>query len=167
MEIRPLTADDASAYRTVRLRGLRAHPEAFTSSYEEVAQQPLQASQARLASQNNAFWGAFQGPELYGTVGLERESRAKVMHRGKVVGMYVMSEATGQGIGLQLLEALLAHSRQQGLESLVLTVTDSNEAARRLYERCGFRSFGIEPRAIKVGTQYYGKNHMVLDLTQA
>ena len=165
MEIRPLTADDASAYRTVRLRGLREHPEAFTSSYEEVAQQPLQASQARLASQHNAFWGAFQGPELYGTVGLEREGRAKVRHRAKVVGMYVVPEATGRGIGLQLLQALLERARAEGLESLVLTVTDGNEAARRLYERCGFRSFGIEPRAIKVGPAYHAKNHMVLDLT--
>jgi ribosomal protein S18 acetylase RimI-like enzyme len=167
LQIRRLAAADAAAYRVLRLRGLRDHPEAFTSSYEEDSRQTVQAMETRLSSPRNSFWGAFRGMELCGAVGMERESRAKVMHRGKVVGMYVMQEATGQGIGLQLLEALLAHSRQQGLESLVLTVTDSNEAARRLYERCGFRSFGIEPRAIKVGTQYYGKNHMVLDLTQA
>ena len=165
MDIRPLTPADASAYRTVRLRGLREHPEAFTSSHEEVAQQPLQDSEARLASRHIRFWGAFQGPELYGTVGLEREGRTKVLHRAKVVGMYVVPEATGQGVGAQLLQALLAHCRAEGLESLVLTVTDSNEPARRLYERWGFRSFGIEPRAIKVGPSYYAKNHMVLDLT--
>ena len=165
MEIRPLAPADASAYRSLRLRGLREHPEAFTSSYEEVAQQPLQSSESRLASAHNRFWGAFQGSELCGAVGLEREGRAKVLHRAKVVGMYVAPEATGQGVGLRLLQALLAHSRAAGLESLVLTVTDGNDAARRLYERCGFRSFGIEPRAIKVGPDYYAKNHMVLHLT--
>lgn len=165
--IRPLVAADAVSYRAFRLRGLREHPEAFTSSYEEDSQKPPEAMETRLSSQKNRFWGAFRGNELCGAIGLEREGRAKVQHRAKVVGMYVAPEATGHGIGAQLLQALVAHSRTQGLESLVLTVTDNNGGARRLYERCGFRSFGIEPRAIKVGTQYYGKNHMVLDLTQA
>ncbi|MDB5858439.1 MAG: family N-acetyltransferase [Ramlibacter sp.] len=167
MEIRSLTPADATAYRSLRLRGLREHPEAFTSSYEEDVQQPLQVAELRLASQRTSFWGAFQGRELCGAVGLEREGRAKVLHRAKVIGMYVVPEATGQGVGAQLLQALLARSRAEGLESLVLTVTEGNEAARRLYERCGFRSFGIEPRAIKVGPACYAKNHMVLDLTSS
>jgi RimJ/RimL family protein N-acetyltransferase len=165
MEIRPLTPTDAAAYRAVRLRGLREHPEAFTSSFEEDAQQPLQVAEVRLGSRRTSFWGAFRGRELHGTVGLEREGRAKVLHRAKVVGMYVVPEATGQGVGARLMHALLSCARTEGLESLVLTVTEGNEAARRLYERCGFRSFGIEPRAIKVGPIYYAKNHMVLDLT--
>jgi RimJ/RimL family protein N-acetyltransferase len=167
VEIRLLGTADAPAYRSLRLRGLREHPEAFTSSYEEDAQHPLQVAQARLDSQRTRFWGAFQDRELCGAVGLEREGRAKVLHRAKVVGMYVVPEAKGQGVGARLLQALLAHSRTEGLESLVLTVTEGNEAARRLYERCGFRSFGIEPRAIKIGPIHYAKNHMVLDLTSS
>jgi RimJ/RimL family protein N-acetyltransferase len=165
LEIRPLAAPDAPAYRALRLRGLREHPEAFTSSYEEDAQQPLQVSEARLAATRQSFWGAFRGPELHGVVGLERETRAKNRHKARVVGMYVAPEAAGQGVGAALLQALLARCRAEGLESLVLTVTEGSEAARRLYERCGFRSFGIEPRALKVGPEYYAKNHMVLDLT--
>jgi RimJ/RimL family protein N-acetyltransferase len=165
LEIRMLAAADAAAYRALRLRGLREHPEAFTSSYEEDAQQPLQVSELRLSSRRISFWGAFRGDALCGAVGLEREGRAKVLHRGKVVGMYVAPEAAKQGVGARLLQALLARARSEGLQSLVLTVTDSNAGARRLYERCGFRSFGIEPRAIKVGPEYYAKNHMVLDLT--
>ena len=43
----------------------------------------------------------------------------------------------------------------------MLTVTHSNEPARLLYESEGFRSFGIEPRAIRVGDRYYDKDHMV------
>ena len=164
LEIRPLAASDAAAYRELRLRGLREHPEAFTSSYEEDVQKPVEVTEARLASARQSFWGAFRGKELCGAVGMEREGRAKVRHRAKVVGMYVAPEATGQGVGAQLLQALLAQARAEGLQSLVLTVTDSNDGARRLYERCGFRSFGIEPRAIQVGSSYYAKNHMVLAL---
>jgi ribosomal protein S18 acetylase RimI-like enzyme len=167
LQIRPLVSADAAIYRALRLRGLREHPEAFTSSYEEDSQQALQVMEVRLSSNRTSFWGAFRGRELFGAVGLEREGRAKVLHRAKVVGMYVAPEAAGQGIGAQLLQALLARARAEGLESLVLTVTEGNDGARRLYERCGFRSFGIEPRAIKVGPDYFAKNHMVLDLTSS
>jgi RimJ/RimL family protein N-acetyltransferase len=167
MQIRRLTPQDATAYRALRLRALREHPEAFTSSYEEDAQVPLQVAAARLDSNAFAFWGAAEGGELYGVVGLERELRAKSRHKGIVIGMYVAAEAAGQGVGRALLEALLAHARAEGLGSLVLTVTEGNEPARRLYERAGFRSFGIEPDAVRVQGRSHAKNHMHLDLREA
>ena len=167
MQIRRLAAPDAPAYRALRLRALREHPEAFTSSHEEDAQQPLQVSEARLASALQAFWGAFQARELYGVVGLERETRAKNRHKATVVGMYVAPEVAHQGVGRALLNALLAHARGEGLASLVLTVTEGNAHAQRLYEASGFRSFGIEPDAIRVHGRSFAKNHMHLDLTHA
>ena len=45
-------------------------------------------------------------------------------------------------------------------------MTQTNDAARTLYESEGFRSFGIEPRAIRVAGRYYDKNHMVRFLNQ-
>jgi ribosomal protein S18 acetylase RimI-like enzyme len=76
--------------------------------------------------------------------------------------MYVASEFVRQGIARALLRHVIAEARRDdGLEQRVLTVTDSNVGARRLYESEGFRSFGVEPRAIRVGTRYYDKNHMV------
>lgn len=165
--IRPLAPADAAAYRALRLRGLREHPEAFTSSHEEDVQQPLQVAEARLASARVTFWGAFRGGELYGIVGLDREPRAKNRHKATVVGMYVAPEASGQCFGAKLLDALIAQARAEGLESLLLTVTEGNDTAQRLYERAGFRSFGTEPRAIRVDGRYYGKNHMILQLEPA
>lgn len=165
MQVRLLTSADAASYRSLRLRGLREHPQAFTSSYEEDVQQPLQVAEARLASPRQSFWGAFQGSELYGVVGLERETRLKNRHKAWVVGMYVAPAVAGQGVGRALLQALLAQCRQEGLQSLVLTVTEGNEHARRLYEAAGFRSFGTEPRAIRVGDRYFGKTYMALDPT--
>jgi ribosomal protein S18 acetylase RimI-like enzyme len=167
MEIRRLAPADGPAYRALRLRALREHPDAFTSSYEEDVQQPLQVSFARLASPLYAFWGALQGDELYGMVGLEHEQRAKNRHKGSVIGMYVTPEVTGQGVGRALLQALLAHARGAGIASLVLTVTEGNAHAWRLYTGAGFRSFGIEPDAIRVEGQPFAKNHMHLDLSQA
>lgn len=165
MLVRPLTPADATLYRALRLRALREHPDAFTSSWEEDRDWPLEAAAARLAK--HAFWGAYQSSELYGIVGLERESRLKNRHKATVVGMYVAPEAAGRGVGRALLDALLAHARGAGMESLVLTVTQGNPAATHLYERAGFRSFGVEPDAIRIDGRPYAKNHMHLDLGHA
>ncbi|TWO70904.1 GNAT family N-acetyltransferase [Caenimonas sedimenti] len=167
VEIRLLAPPDAAAYRALRLRALREHPDAFTSSHDEDERLPLSTSAERLASSRITFWGAFLRSELCGMVGLERETRAKNRHKATVVAMYVAPEAAGHGIGASLLAALIAECRAEGIESLVLTVTDGNDKPRALYEKAGFRSFGVEPRAIKVGGTAYAKNHMHLDLSHS
>lgn len=165
MLVRMLGPADATLYRSLRLRALREHPDAFTSSYAEERERPVEAAAQRLA--NHAFWGAYRHAELWGMVGLEREPRARNRHKATVMGMYVAPEARGQGVGRALLDALLRHARANGVESLVLTVTEGNTAAQRLYEALGFRSFGVEPDAVRVDGRSHAKNHMHLDLRGA
>lgn len=166
MEIRRLAPDDAPAYRALRIRALGEYPEAFTSSYEEEVDRPVEDTGKRLANPNLIFWGVWDGEDLAGMVGLERETRAKNRHKATVIGMYVAMEHAGVGLGRRMFDVLVAEARREGIELLVLTVTEGNGPATALYESVGFRSFGIEPKAIKVDGRYYGKNHMVLDLTQ-
>jgi ribosomal protein S18 acetylase RimI-like enzyme len=161
--VRRLVPADADVYRALRLRGLAEHPDAFTSSVEAEAAKPLAVTESRLAPDGpDKVYGAFVNGSLAGVAGYSREPRAKNRHKAFVFGMYVASEFVRQGIARALLRHVIAEARRDdGLEQLVLTVTDSNVGARRLYESEGFRSFGVEPRAIRVGTRYYDKNHMV------
>jgi len=165
MDIRRLGIEDAADYRTLRLRSFMEHPEAFTTSYHELERQTLAETEKRMAMPHLKFWGAFKDGVLCGYVGLDRESRAKSHHKATLVGMYVAPEFAGRGIGRALVEALVHEARADGLELVVLTVTEGNAKAEKLYEKCGFRSFGIEPRAIKVDGRAYAKNHMALQLT--
>lgn len=165
MDIRRLTAADAPEYRAVRLRSLKDHPEAFTSSFEEDELQPVDAARERLASTVCKFWGAFDSGKLCGTIGLDPQTRLKNRHKATVVGMYVVPEAAGRGVGRRLVDVLVADARASGLELLVLTVTEGNSSAIKLYERCGFKSFGVEPKAIKVDGRSHAKNHMYLQLS--
>lgn len=166
--VRRLTPADADAYRELRLRALREHPAAFTSSYEEDVRKPAAAWSQRLAGADDADeWvlGAFDDDTLVGLAGLAREARAKSRHKATVFGMYVAAEATGRGIGRALLAELVARARQRvGLTQLVLTVTRDNDGARELYAAAGFRTFGVEPRAVRVGDAWHDKEHMILFL---
>lgn len=165
MEIRRLQPEDAHAYRALRLRALREHPEAFTSSYEEESAKLASHTEQRLKG-HGMFWGAFFDGELGGMVGLDREQRVKNRHKATVVGMYVAPQWSRRGAGQALMKALLAEAHRAGIEMLVLTVTHGNDGAAALYRRVGFTSFGVEPGAIKVDGVPYGKEHMFLVLNQ-
>lgn len=167
--IRLLAPMDAIAYRALRLRALRAHPEAFTSSFEEEDLRPLSWSETRLRLDpqrpHDFFLGAFQNAMLVGMVGLQGRYRAKERHNASVVGMFVAPEAGGQGLGRALLQDLLARARAlPALEQLDLTVTHGNDRAQAIYAQCGFSVFGVLPRAIKVDGRYFAKVHMALRL---
>ncbi len=164
MIIRRLTEDDVAAFRSLRLRALQEHPEAFGRSYEEAVAEPIERMAARLQStpDGNFTLGAFDH-ELVGIVAFVREQGAKMRHKGGIYSMYVARDAQGQGIGRALLEQALAEARQQpGLEQIMLTVVSTNGAARQLYESLGFKTYGVEPRALKVGEQYFDEDLMIL-----
>ena len=166
--VRRLVPSDATPYRELRLRGLREHPDAFTSSYEEEIGQPTSKIAARLdpsANAMHAMYGAFVDGVLVGVVGIARENRAKNRHKATLIGMYVAGEMTGRGIGRALLQHALDEARRQpGLERLVLTVTQGNRAARELYAAFGFETFGVEADAIRIGDERYAKEHMAMSL---
>ncbi|MEO7401087.1 MAG: GNAT family N-acetyltransferase [Polaromonas sp.] len=167
MNIRRLQPADAATYQRLRLRGLREHPEAFTSAYEEVLLQPLGTPEKRLASSDEKVWGAFVEGALAGMIGLNHEIRLQNRHKATLVGMYVADEFSGLGLGRALVTAVLQEARHCGVELIVLTVTEGNRPACALYTRAGFSSFGVEPDAIRVNGVSHGKQHMFLQLSSS
>ncbi len=165
MLIRQLEVPDAAIYRPFRLRGLREHADAFTSSHEEESQRPMADTEKRLsATSDTRMWAAFVEDALAGVVGLTRETRLKNRHKATLVAMYVAPEFSGHGIGQALVKTVVDHARQSGQALVVLTVTAGNRRATALYERAGFIAFGTEPDAIRVNGTSFGKTHMYLQL---
>jgi RimJ/RimL family protein N-acetyltransferase len=167
MEIRVLTADDAATYRSIRLRALHEHPEAFGMSVEE--QQAVSVEQIAMDIRHSwpdkPRFGAFLDGQLTGIVGLYRQGRIKSNHRIYLVGMYVAPEARGHGAGRALVKTALDHARSlSGVEHVHLSVTAGNETARKLYESFGFRVWGIEPDYLKIDGRYYAMEWMLLRL---
>ncbi len=171
LSIRLLNEADAAAFRDLRNAALGRHPDAFMTSQEEGLATPAEKLAKRFGKpedpESESFvLGVFTASgALTGYVGFEREARAKARHKGKIVGMYVEPSLRGSGAGRALMQAALERARSlPGLRIIVLTVTDGNVAAQRLYETCGFETFGVEPDAMYVEGRFHAKRHMVLRL---
>lgn len=163
--IRRLTPTDIDQYRNIMLEAYESHPEAFTSNVEERAALPVKWWYSRLNHSDNTsemVIGALNKSELVGVVGVAFETRYKIRHKSHLFGMYVKPEARKHGIGKELVLAALSIARLHPYTTIMqLTVTDGNQAAKKLYESCGFTIFGVEPFAVLVGeNSYVAKAHM-------
>lgn len=165
VQIRTLEPGDAAAYRELRLRALREHPEAFAASYEEERERGEAGVALRLAPcPERATLGAFDAERLVGIATLVRPAKAKLRHRAEIVAMYVLPEARARGVGVSLLEKILDLAREWQVGDLALAVTVGNTGARRMYARMGFVPYGIEPRSLHVGGSFHDVERMNLQL---
>jgi RimJ/RimL family protein N-acetyltransferase len=157
--IRPTQTDDAAAYRQLRLESLRAHPEAFGADYETSAARPLAYWQDRMrqgaGGQHGVTYVAEARGRLVGMTALVRNELLKTRHSGSIFGVYVHPTWRGAGIADALIEACVAYAQQLGLRLVKLGVVTTNVSAIRLYQRCGFRVYGVEPEAIQHDGVYY------------
>lgn len=164
MRVRRLQPVHTSEYRALMLQAYGSEPAVFTSTVHERERLPLAWWEARVSDQPGAeqmVFGAFEGAQLVGVAGLRFGSRERTRHKATLFGMFVLPAFTGQGIGRALVNAVLEQARTTpGTRVVQLTVTETNAAAIRLYESCGFRRFGLEPLANRVGQGFVSKVHM-------
>jgi Acetyltransferases len=169
LRVIPLAASHLRQYRALMLRGYAEAPDAFTSTPEERAAQPEAWWLNRIAGAggDSVAFGCFDGRTLLGTVTVEFSSKPKTRHKAHLIGMFVAPEARGRGAARMLVEAALDECRaREEVTSVTLTVTDGNEPAIALYSSVGFRSFGVEPMALKTADGYLSKMHMQLALRE-
>ncbi len=72
-----------------------------------------------------------------------------------IVGMGLLPDHRGQGLGRRLLQRTLDDARASGLSRVELTVREDNGSAIALYEKLGFEAEGVQRNAFKVDGRYH------------
>lgn len=159
-----LDAQDAAVYRDIRLEGLKNHPEAFGSSWEDESRKP-DAWWAERLETSTVFGGWIDDSPLLGVAGFHAHTASKLRHKAVLWGMYVRIEGRGTGLAARLVQRVIEHARPL-VEEICLTVVDSNIAGKRLYGAAGFEPYGIERRALKIGEEYFDEVLMARPLRE-
>ncbi len=171
--LRELGAEDDGAAWALRRRALGESPDAFGSHLDELPSLPayraLQEERRRTQAQRvvGAFMPGATGEALVGVVTVVRQSRLKTRHRADLYGLYVAPEARRVGVGQALVAAAVRAAGELGADRLELTVTADNEAARRLYDEAGFRTWGVQPSGLRADGRDLDQAYMVLALEPA
>jgi ribosomal protein S18 acetylase RimI-like enzyme len=125
--LRPATLETV---RPLRLRALREDPDSFGSTLEREQDRPDSDWRVWIDGTLIAFDRGT--PVGMANLNLNREP-------AEIFGLWVAPEARGKGVGQLLVETLLERA---GDRPIALCVAESAHAARRLYERLGFRPTG-------------------------
>ena len=164
-QIRQMKPSDASQVFALRRQSITEEPLAFVASPEDDAASSVEVVRELLGhAPYSVVFGAESGG-LVGMLGVNREIAAKAAYKVRLWGMYVAPAYRGNNIGSQLLRSALVHAKRlEGVTTVNLTVAETAEAARRLYEKEDFTVWGLEPDAIRQGPDTVAEYHMQLIL---
>lgn len=88
--------------------------------------------------------------QILGWVALAPTSVRKVYAGVAEVSIYIHTQATGKGIGSQLMEKVITSSENHGIWTLQSSVFPENKATLKLHEKFGFRIIGIREKVAQL-----------------
>ena len=89
--------------------------------------------------ETGVYFGVWEGDALVSAAGTHLVVPAESV--AAIGNVYTRRDRRGRGRGTQVTSAVAAELVGMGLQTIVLNVAQSNTAARRLYERIGFRRY--------------------------
>jgi RimJ/RimL family protein N-acetyltransferase len=110
--------------------------------------------QCELIAQAAPTFFALDGTKVVGWCDISPIDNPRQKHRGQL-GMGLLAEYRGRGLGKLLIHAALSKAQAFGLEKVELAVYTSNEPAVRLYERSGFVREGLIKNYRKLDKRYF------------
>ena len=141
MEARQAQAADWEALRRLRLAALADAPDAFASTLEAEVAYPAEVWRQRAkGGPASANFIAREGGVDVGLAAIFTEPDAS--GRMHLVSMWVDPRYRRRGVARALVALAVGWAAERQAREVILWVADHNTAARRLYERIGFRPTG-------------------------
>lgn len=104
---------------------------------------------------------AVANSRLIGWCDISSFHRDALAHGGSL-GIGVLSDWRGKGVGQSLMKAALQKARKMGLTRVQLNVRENNHPAISLYEKLGFKIEGLHINAIRIDGIYENEYTMAL-----
>jgi GNAT superfamily N-acetyltransferase len=144
MLIRMAEADEWERIRDVRLRALIDAPDAFGSTFESESEHEESDWRSWITgwegSGDQALFVAEEDEAWLGlALGVRWANRPDPAH---LYAMWVDLRSRGAGVGRGLVEAVCEWAGASGTDRVHLCVTETNDGAATMYERCGFATTG-------------------------
>ena len=129
------------------------------------AQQEAEFLKNKTESPNEIEIVALVDGAVAGTAGIEAVgAKYKIKHRAEL-GIAILKEYWGFGIGKALMEACIECAKDAGYTQLELNVVAENDRAVALYKKMGFVEYGRNPRGFNSRVSGYQEVvYMLLEL---
>jgi ribosomal protein S18 acetylase RimI-like enzyme len=141
--VEPITLQNVSMFKAIRLRALQDAPHAFSSTYAKESQ-ITDADWIKRAARWNGEKGigflALDDGAACGIAGSLLDTEDST--RAQLVSMWTASTHRQRGVGRLLVNEVAGWALRRGIHVLQLMVTSNNEPALLFYERLGFTRTG-------------------------
>ena len=118
-----------------------------------------------LESDKTVWFTVFDGDKVVGNCSISGISdKIKYRHRCGL-GIAILQEYVGQGLGTMLLERAIDKAKELGFEQLELGVFEDNANAFSLYKKLGFKEYNIYPKSITINNCNFSRQFVVINLT--
>ena len=109
---------------------------------------------------------AFMNGKIVGDLGVTMlRPHIKYRHRA-YMGISIQKEFCNCGLGSIMTEIAIEQARKNGFEQLELGVFADNDRAIHLYEKYGFKKYGIQPNAFKLKDGTYRDEIIMVNMLQ-
>ncbi len=148
IKVREAKVSDLPALIDLRLKMINACPDSFLDDYGELSDWSVEDWGkwfSRLTeAKNSNLIVAEEGGKLVGIVGCKGVKHQRAAHVATLVGVGVLPEYRGQGIGGKMLKKMIAWVKNETqVERLQLTVYADNLVAIKFYQKLGFQKEGL------------------------
>jgi ribosomal protein S18 acetylase RimI-like enzyme len=150
MQIRPATPDDVPAVLAMVAQLAQLHESWDPQRYDyrpETAAMYDQWLGARATDSDSVFLVAQRESRVVGFLVATIDDTIRIYRRrriGFIHDLWVEPQYRNEGIGRQMTMLAIEKFREKGIDQIRLETAVENEAARTLFESCGFRPSSIE-----------------------